>query len=431
MNVIDTTWPALKAFVDGKGSSIQYLDDGSNYYLYAVDGAFAVSTIITKDSPPSSNQTDFETNYKTLSNQKIKVLSSATDSTGTASTPIQYDNFLPLNFGAAITSPSFPAIKPLLSYIVPTGKTLQIFGYNAKTAATSTYMFLGTRKVFWNYVAVALATPAAPTLTAKTITGSGLTVGIYRYKIVAVNSGGKTIGGTEASLTLSGAQNAIAISWTAVTGALYYEVYRTVVNGAINTEVFAFANESTSDTDVLPDSALGTGTPPVSNTTVVNAAVDSFTVNNGSNIVVVDTLGAVTTATPLDIIYINSLGQKNYTTVTPGITVGSQTQIPLAGLTNPVDDHRILRKTAGQEYLDAGMRSISSVGNSPVTGSYQIIGYNPISIYSPAAANTWDNIFFPSVVTLPAGTEIIIGTSASLAVTTASRADFNIIGRLI
>jgi len=431
MDAIGTNWTTLKNFVNAKGSSIQYLDDGSCYFLYAVDGGFTIQTIISKTTPASSDQTDFETNYKAAGNQKIKVLSSTVDSAGTSATPIQYDNFLPLSFGAAMTSPAFPAIKPLLSYVVPVGKTLQIFGYNAKCAAVSTYMALYTRKVFWNYCAVALATPGAPTLVAKTITGSGLTLGTYRYKIVAVNAGGKTVGGTETSITLTGTQNAIGISWTAVAGALYYEVYRTIVNGATNTEIFAFADEVISDTDVLPDANLGTATPPVSNTTIVNAAVDSFPANNGSNIVVADTLGTITTATAIDIVYINSLGYQNYTTVTPGTAVGSQIQVSLAGLTNPTDDHRILRKTSGQEYLDAGMRSIASAGNLPATGALQIVGYNPISIFAPMAGNTWENVFFPNVVTLPAGTEIVIGTSAASVVSTAIRNDFNIIGRLV
>ena len=136
-------------------------------------------------------------------------------------------NILSLSFGAAVTSPAWPAVKPLTYYVVPTGKTFRMLGMAYKTSAATTYVSVFQRKMLWKF-AIATGNPTAPTLVAKTISGSGLTtLATYRYKIVGFNHVGSTIGSTETAVTLTGTQNAVTVSWTAVTGVTYYEVHRT------------------------------------------------------------------------------------------------------------------------------------------------------------------------------------------------------------
>lgn len=63
------TWTNLKTFVDARGASVQYIDEGTRYYLWAADGTLVLDCIINKDG--NSDQTDFETNYKASGNKKI------------------------------------------------------------------------------------------------------------------------------------------------------------------------------------------------------------------------------------------------------------------------------------------------------------------------------------------------------------------------
>jgi hypothetical protein len=107
--------------------------------------------------------------------------------------------------------------------------------------------------MLWKWSNTALSTPSAPTLTAKTYTGAGLTAGTYRYKIVASDTIGDTLPSSEVSITLTGGQNSVALSWSSVTNATEYKIFRTVVGGATNTEHFLQSTEKTTFTDVSPD----------------------------------------------------------------------------------------------------------------------------------------------------------------------------------
>ncbi len=70
--MIELGWTKFKEFVDDRNLSIQYVDDGKKYLLKAFDGIFEVSCIIIKTSPVSSDQTDFEDNYKSDGNKPIR-----------------------------------------------------------------------------------------------------------------------------------------------------------------------------------------------------------------------------------------------------------------------------------------------------------------------------------------------------------------------
>lgn len=66
-------WTAFKNFVDARNISVQWLDLNGHYFLKAIDGEFELSLILRKETPASSNQTDFETNYQTKGNKKVDI----------------------------------------------------------------------------------------------------------------------------------------------------------------------------------------------------------------------------------------------------------------------------------------------------------------------------------------------------------------------
>ena len=100
-------------------------------------------------------------------------------------------------------------------------------GFGANSAAQQG-MVLGQTRNF----ATEMVTPAAPTFVVNSSTGS-LASSTYFFKIVASDAVGTSIAGAEASTsTASLSSSTITVSWTAVTGALYYRVYFATSTGA-------------------------------------------------------------------------------------------------------------------------------------------------------------------------------------------------------
>ena len=339
-------------------------------------------------------------------------------------------NVLSLSFGAALTSPAWPAVKPLTYYVVPTGKTFRMLGMAYKTSASTTYVTVFQRKVLWKF-AVATANPLAPTLTAKTISGSGLTLlAVYRYKIVGFNQVGSTVGSTETVVTLTGTQNAVTLTWAAVTGCSYYEVHRTSANGATNTQKLLGLTDALTITDVLPDSELdATITPPASNTTAGSVDGLAYTGGKASTLTVIDTLAAITTPTPLDVIYRNIYGERKHLVVTPGAALGTQVELAIAGKSNPPNNSRINR-SGDRHFGDVAVIDVLSVGNTPVTGGFSIYGITPLFVNSVASGSRWETFMLENALTFGAGEEIAFGVSGNLAVTTAARQDMILVGVL-
>ena len=341
----------------------------------------------------------------------------------------EISKLLNVGFGAVVTSPAFPAVKPLGFYNVPAGKRLRLFGVMFKTQTPTTYLSIYQRKVLWKYGATTLGTPATPTPTARTILGSGLTTAsLYRYKIVGVNAVGKTLGSTEASITLTGGQNAVSLSWAALTGALYYEIHRTQAGGGAGTQKFMATTEALTFIDVIPDGSLGVASLPVSNTTQGSSDGLAYAAGYAASSVVVDTLTAISTATPLDIIYKNIYGELRYATTTPTTAAGGQVEIAIAGKSNPADTRRIPR--ADNAFFDVAINDIVSVGNLPATGSLVVYGITSFFMTASALANQWNTIIFEAALTVPAGDELAFGISSNAAVTTAARNDVILLGTL-
>jgi hypothetical protein len=107
----------------------------------------------------------------------------------------------------------------------------------------------------------ALAAPGPITATPET-TGGTLAAGEYFYKVTALNANGETTGSPEANATTTGATGSVQLTWTAITGATSYNVYRGTTAGG---ESVVFNTATASFTDTGAEGAAGT--VPTVNTT--------------------------------------------------------------------------------------------------------------------------------------------------------------------
>jgi len=108
---------------------------------------------------------------------------------------------------------------------------------------------------------------SAPVLADGGTSGAMVTAGTYRYKIAAVTTFGEQWISDETTITLSAGQNQCDVSWTAVTGARLYKIYRTVNGGAADTEKYL--------TTVAAKTYDGSGSITGNNTSYKDGAADS------------------------------------------------------------------------------------------------------------------------------------------------------------
>lgn len=136
----------------------------------------------------------------------------------------------------------------------------------------------------------ALTTPAAPTITNSPLTpaisapatplitqGGALGRSSYGYKVTAINSRGETTGSVEGTTAVGNATLSSTayniITWTAVTGATGYKVYRTTGTGSGK----LIATVTSSTLFVLDTGTAGTtASPPGSNTTAGTAGTTTY-----------------------------------------------------------------------------------------------------------------------------------------------------------
>ena len=127
-----------------------------------------------------------------------------------------------------------------------------------------------------------LARPGQPTCTASA-SGGTLATGTYYYIITAFNAIGESGGSIEKSVSVTGPTGSVDVSWSAVTGATSYRVYRsTGTDQSHRQAIYLAAGSSTSLTDT--GSAGSAGSPPAVPTAIVNrinSTGDSY-LNGGS-----------------------------------------------------------------------------------------------------------------------------------------------------
>jgi hypothetical protein len=149
---------------------------------------------------------------------------------------------------------------------------------------------------------IEMASPGAPTVTPFT-SGGSISDNTYYYKVVAVDgAGGTTVGGTESSAaTVSGGggSGSVALSWTAISGAASYTVYRTTTSGTYTTPTLIAAGITTAS---YTDTATSTsaGAPPSVTTAMyikISSSGDSW-INNGGKL-------GIATASPTEKLTVN------------------------------------------------------------------------------------------------------------------------------
>lgn len=70
METINIGWTEFRAFIVARAAFTQYVQTNDTYYLFAFDYPMAVSCVMPMDN--SSDQADFETNFKPTANKKLK-----------------------------------------------------------------------------------------------------------------------------------------------------------------------------------------------------------------------------------------------------------------------------------------------------------------------------------------------------------------------
>ncbi len=102
-----------------------------------------------------------------------------------------------------------------------------------------------------------LAAPGQPTGTPGSGSGS-VPEGTYYYKIAALDETGETLPGTEsAAVVVTAPNNQVALSWTAVTNAASYKIFRTTTSGVYTTPALVGTSETNSFTDTLATPGAG------------------------------------------------------------------------------------------------------------------------------------------------------------------------------
>ncbi|WP_305781489.1 hypothetical protein [Nocardia nova] len=119
---------------------------------------------------------------------------------------------------------------------------------------------------------------AAPTLNTPTTatTGGTLAAATYYYKVTTLTSLGESTGSNEKSIATTGSTSKNTLTWSAVTGATGYRVYRSTSSG---TEKL-LATLGTVTTYADSGATVGTATVPTTNTAEVADEVGSVWVQN-------------------------------------------------------------------------------------------------------------------------------------------------------
>lgn len=113
-----------------------------------------------------------------------------------------------------------------------------------------------------------IATPAAPTATPAT-TGGTLPAGGHRYVVTAINSYGETTASPNTLATTTGATGRVSLSWTAITGATGYRIYRAATNAGAGGPYMLLTTVLGQATTTYSDTGLATSAsqPPTVNST--------------------------------------------------------------------------------------------------------------------------------------------------------------------
>lgn len=221
-------------------------DDGS---LVIYDSASAVAVTVPQATGSCGNQWGFTA---------INIGAGAVTFTPTTST---------VNGMATLVLPQYGSssfISNGTNYVAPGCTACTMPAVNAAAAGISVTPQCSYNNEITSVTSTAytISAPTIGTATATTGTGS-LAAGTYYYVVTATTASGETVKSSEVSATLS-ATGEIAVTWTAVTGATGYKVYRGTATGAENVYYAVSGGSSASYTDTGATST--SGSPPAANT---------------------------------------------------------------------------------------------------------------------------------------------------------------------
>lgn len=152
---------------------------------------------------------------------------------------------------------------------VPYGKEVvenKNVGIKSLTLSESAFTMVGgsTMKNIGTLRGGVLPAPGKPTATPGEGAGS-VANGTYYYKVSALDFTGETLCGIESdAVVVTGSDDTIAITWTAVANAASYKVYRKTEGGSYGASSLVATVLTNSATDILL--TPGTGTPKVTAT---------------------------------------------------------------------------------------------------------------------------------------------------------------------
>lgn len=134
---------------------------------------------------------------------------------------------------------------------------------------------------------------AAPTISSITTstTGGSISAGTYYYVVTAVGTDGESLSSNEVSITTTGSTSTVTLSWSAPSGAISYNLYRSTTSGGETADgTFVFnTNSNSNQTDV--NGTVGSiqpwGSPPLAVTEINGASTATITAQ-GTNTYVSD-----------------------------------------------------------------------------------------------------------------------------------------------
>lgn len=161
-----------------------------------------------------------------------------------------------------------PTITPLVGTLLDVATVRDDVKFLEPTALFDSYACLRTdSKAAFPCPAVTISAPTLNSVTAS-VGGNLAASSTYRYVIVARNGRGTTAPSNEVAGTTTAPNKILTASWTAVTGATGYDVYRTAAGGAAGTEVFLTSVGAVTSYADNGSVTPGTATPPTGNTAV-------------------------------------------------------------------------------------------------------------------------------------------------------------------
>lgn len=230
---------------------------------------------------------------------------------------------------ASATVGTAPLAAPILKGVA--GATSNALTWNAVAGATSYNLYRSTGGSYYSIL-------YKQGLTATSFTDNGLTAGTaYSYSVAGVNTSGQGTQSNAVSLTpgsvalaaaLLSAQSSgstyVSLSWTAVTGATSYNLYRSTTAGGEGSTPYITGLTSTS----TPDSGLTSGTTYYYKVTAVGAGGEGASSNEASAIP-----GSTALAAP----------------VLKGVASGTQNTLTWSAVTSATS-YNLYRSTGGSYY---------------------------------------------------------------------------------